>query len=166
MLINPGAAQKCENWDDALKQARKLAGCDPDSTSSKCSNPDNNCQQAIADCGATCDICAILAEGRGPPVDFSEKQLKDPDTGKPARGLTTCEQPMDFFDAKTKKTFRVPGQTRSVDFMAYLCKGKEMTGLLASVILHEALHACSACKIDDKEGKCQAASITKKCGYR
>ncbi|WP_158623879.1 RHS repeat-associated core domain-containing protein [Corallococcus llansteffanensis] len=119
-LFDTGSSTKpdeeCQGWSEALKRARKIAGCDDDY---KCDTK-NKCQKRIQACSAGCNICENLRPGSGPETKF---------------GL--LPQGHDPAYAATKPNF-FSGWSTKFD-QKTVCGN---VNLLAQIMIHEAVHAC------------------------
>jgi RHS repeat-associated protein len=124
-LYKVGPAPDCQNWYAALRIAQQIAGCDQD----RCSGSGGTCRQRIMKCEGGCDICPILAAGMGPQVDFVDD---DPvtDTGECIDGTRGGPVYRDLWG-----TWHAP-------INSWLCTDPKMIRVLASTMVHEAMHAC------------------------
>ncbi|MDP3151308.1 MAG: RHS repeat-associated core domain-containing protein [Archangium sp.] len=134
---------KCTNWDEAMQEAKKRAGCGSDDQKS-CA-----CAQKLKECGSSgCDICKIL--DNADPA-YIVKNLKC--DGKDASGCSH-RKANDFF---------------KVEFDQALCSPPAPASELATVILHEAAHFCREQTRqpvhDPPKGNpgCRAADIAEAC---
>ncbi len=152
---------ECALWDRAIEYARRMAGCD---RQNQC-NPQNECQQKIAECtgknagGAGCDICSILVDGQGPPIYFLDGPLTGPD-GTPNPSGTGATWLTEYQSA---------GSTRwaadKVEVLNRMCAATGLMTNLATILLHEASHVCSeqaGVHIGDT-GSCSAYAIQEAC---
>lgn len=122
-LYRVGPGPDCSTWYTALKKALETAGC----AGTKCNDiAHNHCQARINSCTKGCDICQILAPGEGPEGTFDNRgQL-------------------------TRKNNEVSGDRAnsgfggsSTSFNNQMCKDPSWADVLASTIIHEALHHCN-----------------------
>jgi len=144
---------ECENWDRAVEKARRWAGCSDTVTNKSCA-----CRERLRKCGAG-DVCTILQDGALPPVYFKDKIPSIANPKKNASGKTYLND--------------VDGRVDSVGVLEMWCHQDDKGNALASVLLHEAIHAAgdlSGNYLDHEDtqgGECDAETITRLCfrGY-
>jgi RHS repeat-associated protein len=127
--------RNCPAYDAALSLARYQAGCNDSGKGNEC----NPCQKALKACGK-CDICSILQPGQGPTLTTgSWWPCLNP-------GSAACTvQPADWTHLVTEQSCSDPG-------------------LLAEVLLHEAVHQCSFVPFNEG-GACGANSLGSLCRF-
>ena len=143
------SGEDCANWNGALADARKSAGCMGAGDSCDLTSP---CQKLIAECnkkhGGSCNICEVLQEGTLPLVDWKSNLRHE---GDPADGVTAVQQ-------RKGKTW---GSKTTFD--RALCGNRAK---LAATMIHEALHACrntASGHITDEVYNCNAHRIEAVC---
>ena len=79
----------CPNWESALVEARRMAGCSSDMV---CTQTSSLCQAQIKLCSRGCDICRILSDGT-PPTVFVNSDIgqESDDTRTPIAGVSHGE---------------------------------------------------------------------------
>ncbi|WP_082207339.1 RHS repeat-associated core domain-containing protein [Corallococcus macrosporus] len=125
-LYKVGAEPSCQNWYAALRKAKEMAGCGDNGE--EC-DPDNSCQKAVMACAGGCNICKILAPGQGPTMIFEDRGqiIVGPDGVSGLRGHVG----RDFISGEWAGWFN-----------SNLCADPAMIDVLASTMVHEAMHAC------------------------
>ena len=124
----------CPSWERALPQARKIAACD----SHNRAEPGSKCVAAIKRCLGGCDICQFLVE-----PDKLKIAVADPDEWAPIERVPIDEKHLNGY--KGTRARQQPGVfSRTYKFNWYLCHDNECLDILASTIVHEAMHECVA----------------------
>lgn len=123
----------CPNWERALPEARKIAGCgDHDQAA-----PDSRCVAAIMQCRGGCDICRFLG-GR----DEIKIQVADKDEWAPIARAPIDELHRNGYDGvRAREEVGIFSRTYKLNW--HLCNDDNCLDILASTIVHEAMHACA-----------------------
>lgn len=144
---------ECPNWEKALAQARKRAGC-----LGSTGDPASRCQKRLARCSKGCDICKILEPGIGPKA-LQWNLSADPRRGQ--RGQTCPPW-----------SFSCPGwgnlsPSWEVMFHKLFCTKEEYLDIFAGTMIHEAVHSCASITgkaITDREApECDPYEIEREC---
>ena len=147
--------KKCPNWDKALASARKRAGCDGGGGDGGGNKTACDCKAKLSEC-KTCDICSILQPGSGPLAIIES-------LGRDIGGCTESS-----WDLRHCPGWGNWSSNWRVQFDTGICVDPARIEDLASVMIHEALHACPSIGGPPigHGGSCGAETITKACGGR
>jgi hypothetical protein len=125
-------AEICPGWKSALPQARRIAACDGHNRA----EPGSRCVGAIKRCLGGCDICQFLG---GP--DELKITVADEDEWAPIQRAPISTEHRNGY--KGIRAHQDPGIfRRTYKFNWFLCNDKDCIDILASTIVHEAMHEC------------------------
>jgi len=152
--------ERCPNWPAALGMARKIAACDDRHRA----RPDSRCVVAIKKCEGGCDICQFLG---GP--DKLRMTVADEGEWAPIKRVPISSGALNGYDGRRCQPVGL--FTRKYKFNWQLCNDTDFTDVLASTIVHEAMHECVSVHwpgiLDDRvptpPGACSAEELENSC---
>lgn len=144
--------------------ARRIASCDEHHRA----RPESRCVAAIKKCPGGCDICQFLG-GR----DELKMTVAGEDEWAPIRRVPASRNTLNGYDGRRCEP--EPGLfSRTYKFNWHLCNDKDFVDVLASTIVHEAMHECVSLQwpgiLDDRvptpPGACSAEELENICAGR
>jgi hypothetical protein len=129
-MVRSGRAH-CPNWARALSMARDIASCDGNNRA----KPDSQCVAALMRCQGGCDICQSLGGPRELKV-----VVADEDEWAPIKRVPISSRNPNGYDGIRCKPVGLFNREYKLNWQ--LCNDKDATDVLASTILHEAMHEC------------------------
>lgn len=128
---------QCPNWNEAMRRAERLAGCDAHHRG----DPNNRCQAALKQCMGGCDICQFLGSGNRFESDAFIAEKDEPQWGLVTR-VPIDREHLNGYGGGKRGAVEVGLFSRRFKFNWHLCNDSSFVDVLASTIDHEATHAC------------------------
>ena len=126
------AAERCPNWKPALSAARALVPCDDRNRA----EPGSKCLAALLRCEGGCDVCQFL----GGPAEL-KITVADEDEWAPISRVPKDSLHLNGYDGV--RAAQEPGIfNRTYKLNWHLCTENRLTDILASTLVHEAMHEC------------------------